>query len=521
MEATIARDGSGTYSLPQAAFVNGTTIDATAVNSDFSDIASALTQSMSKDGQTTPTANQPMAGYKHTGVGAASALTHYARADQVVGSVLDYAIDTGAADAYAIAPSPGITAYVVGQRFAFKAINANATTTPTLAVNGLTAGLIKWADATALAAGDIPASAQIVVQVASVSAGTPVFHLQTVAKSPMGAATTITFTNKTYDTAGTGNVFYAPMVPQGRLTLASGTPIMTSAQTGKTVVYYALYTGNLVPIYDSTSFKWATFAELSNDLTASSTGKAGPAAATTNSNYDLFVWSDSGTVRLTRGPLWTSDTARGTGAGTSELQRINGIWTNKVAISNGPGANLGTYVGTIRTDGSSQANWNPTPAAAAGGAEAKLHVFNAYNRVNSYGQSQDSTGSWTYGTATWRSLDNSTANRISYIDGLGEVPVNYGLTASVNQGSGGIYHFGVNRDSTSATPPTSTIQQIGATNGTTQCVSNFSPSLGYHYLQAMEAAGSGISTTIYGQISMGLGGGSTNQGEEFKASMVL
>ena len=211
----MSRDGSGAYSLPQAAFVAGSTIESAKVNSNFDDIASALTQSLSKDGQTTPTGNQPMATYRHTGVGAATARTDYARADQVIGSVLDYAIDTGAADAYAIAPSPGISAYVVGQRFAFKAINANATTTPTLAVNSLTAGLIKWADGTAVAAGDIPASAQIVVQVATVTAGTPVFHLQTVAIPPLARSTTFynqSTTGPTYQnfTSGTSATYTTP-----------------------------------------------------------------------------------------------------------------------------------------------------------------------------------------------------------------------------------------------------------------------------------------------------------------------
>ena len=82
-----------------------------------------------------------------------------------------------------------------------------------------------------------------------------------------------------------------------------------------------------------------------------------PAAATTNSNYDLFVWNDGGTYRCTRGPAWSSDTARGTGAGTTELQLLNGILTNKNAITNGPAANKGTYVGTVRTNGSSQVDF--------------------------------------------------------------------------------------------------------------------------------------------------------------------
>lgn len=51
----MPRNGSGTYSLPQAAFVPGTTIESAAVNSDFSDIASALTDSVAADGQTTMT----------------------------------------------------------------------------------------------------------------------------------------------------------------------------------------------------------------------------------------------------------------------------------------------------------------------------------------------------------------------------------------------------------------------------------------------------------------------------------
>lgn len=66
----MSRDGNGSYSLPQAPFVSTTTIEAAKVNSDFSDLAAAMTQSISKDGQTTYTANQPMGGFKLTGLGA-------------------------------------------------------------------------------------------------------------------------------------------------------------------------------------------------------------------------------------------------------------------------------------------------------------------------------------------------------------------------------------------------------------------------------------------------------------------
>lgn len=66
----------------------------------------------------------------------------------------DYVVDTGAADAYIITPSPAISAYVAGQQFTFKAANTN-TTASTIAVSGLSAQSIKKNVSNALQAGDI------------------------------------------------------------------------------------------------------------------------------------------------------------------------------------------------------------------------------------------------------------------------------------------------------------------------------------------------------------------------------
>lgn len=52
----MSRNGSGVYSLPEPAFVPNTPISSAAVNSDFSDIANALTASIAADGQTPITA---------------------------------------------------------------------------------------------------------------------------------------------------------------------------------------------------------------------------------------------------------------------------------------------------------------------------------------------------------------------------------------------------------------------------------------------------------------------------------
>lgn len=80
----MPRNGSGTYSLPNTPVVNGTTIDPSDENTTRSDIATAITQSLASDGQTVPTANLPMGGFKHTGMAIGSSLTDSATFGQTI-----------------------------------------------------------------------------------------------------------------------------------------------------------------------------------------------------------------------------------------------------------------------------------------------------------------------------------------------------------------------------------------------------------------------------------------------------
>ncbi|NIT58379.1 MAG: hypothetical protein GWN00_19775 [Aliifodinibius sp.] len=115
-------NGSGSYSPPGASFpaVSGTIIESAKYNNVVNDMATALSTCIAKDGQTTITANLPMATYRHTGVGNAQALTDYASADQIVDNLLTYAgASSGGTDTYAVTLpiSPG--AYAAGQRYQF------------------------------------------------------------------------------------------------------------------------------------------------------------------------------------------------------------------------------------------------------------------------------------------------------------------------------------------------------------------------------------------------------------------
>lgn len=156
----MPRNGSGTYSLPAGnPVVTGTTISSTVQNNTTSDIATALTNSLAKDGQTVPTASLPMGGFRHTGVGNAAARTDYAATGQVQdGSFIYVGTVGGTADVITLTPSPAITAYVAGQTFRFISSGAN-TTAVTVNVSAVGAKAVTKEGATALVASDIPSGA--------------------------------------------------------------------------------------------------------------------------------------------------------------------------------------------------------------------------------------------------------------------------------------------------------------------------------------------------------------------------
>jgi hypothetical protein len=103
----MARNGSGTYNRAVAPYVAGTTITAATVNSEMEDIATALTESMARDGQAPATANIPMGGFRLTGLGNAIANTDAAALGQVMAKAGDTA--TGALGVIAgTAAAPGV-----------------------------------------------------------------------------------------------------------------------------------------------------------------------------------------------------------------------------------------------------------------------------------------------------------------------------------------------------------------------------------------------------------------------------
>jgi hypothetical protein len=86
-------NGSGTFTrlyswVTDAA--NGIFVSSTRTDADSNDIATGLSNVICKDGQSTPTANIPMGGFKLTGLGLGTATTDAARVDNANASVCEF-----------------------------------------------------------------------------------------------------------------------------------------------------------------------------------------------------------------------------------------------------------------------------------------------------------------------------------------------------------------------------------------------------------------------------------------------
>lgn len=159
-------NGSGQFNRDTGVFQGATVWDdsrlaARTVRSDDhdthdEDIATGLENTVTRDGQNSPSANLPMATFRHTGVGNAVARTDYAAAGQVQDQGLTHIVPAsvaGTADAITLSPTPAITSYTAGQRWSFVA-EGNNTGAVTVDVSSLGTKAVQKFGA-ALVSGDI------------------------------------------------------------------------------------------------------------------------------------------------------------------------------------------------------------------------------------------------------------------------------------------------------------------------------------------------------------------------------
>jgi len=302
----------------------------------------------------------------------------------------------------------------------------------------------------------------------------------------------------------TGGIGIEP--PQGRLTLTSGTPVMTTTTSGQTTIYYTPDRGNFVPLPGSAggAFTNVSYTELSQTTTDTTHN---PTAVAPNSCYDEFVWSNSGTITLSRGPAWSTCAGSGARAAGGAIARPaspnNGFLVNSVDITNGPPAGLGLWVGTIASNGSSTIDWI-YGATAAGGTAGSFNVWNAYNQAPVYSITRDSNPGYSYTTTSFRQADSSAGMQCSFVSGsTSRQTFNARYMSEVTAGGNDTF-TGVGFNSTSA------VSGIGAggktssgTDTTVQTSEYASAYLGFDTFAALEKGASGASFNVNGNFNVG------------------
>jgi hypothetical protein len=305
--------------------------------------------------------------------------------------------------------------------------------------------------------------------------------------------------------------------PQGRLTGTSATPVIASTVTSGTALYYTPFVGNLVPVYNGSTMVPTTFSELTLSLVS---------AHALSTIYDVFVFSNSGVLTLVTGPAWSVSTAgsgaRGTGAGTTQLTRVNGLWTNAVSMTarNGSttytvGANLGTYVGSIFMDGTA----GQISCHVDFGQSRRWGIWNAYNRKPIVLQAGDATASWGYNTGTIRASNGSSANSLTVFSGLPEAVCKCSFTQAVQGGIASVqsqviatWSIGIGLNSTTAfsgRKATESVRLDGTSLNilatlTSEATYFLQPTIGINVLTSLE-----VSTTVT-NANINYQGGSAN-----------
>ena len=160
----MSYNGSGTFVINSAGqpVVTGTAITSTAFNALTGDLATGLTTAITKDGQTTPTANLTLGGYKITNLANGSASTDAINYSQLQSAGYTTLITIAGTDTITGTVSPTLTAYLAGAQFSF-VVGTTNTGAVTLNIDSLGAKAVTRTGAVALVAGDLIATQMVEV----------------------------------------------------------------------------------------------------------------------------------------------------------------------------------------------------------------------------------------------------------------------------------------------------------------------------------------------------------------------
>ena len=300
----------------------------------------------------------------------------------------------------------------------------------------------------------------------------------------------------------------------GTLTLGTGPAWVNTATVTMTIASPAVVTWTGHGLSEGAPVVFTTSGALPTGITAGTTYYVGRSPGANTFNIATSVANAAaGTFVNTSGSQSGTHTAtnpttlRGSGAGTTELELKDGVWTNKNSITlkaggstvGTPGANRAVYLGTVYMTDNGQTGMAIKPSPVTGGNNNILGVYNAYNRVAIKARSGDATaGTWTYSTVAWRRTNNSGSNRISWIDGLQQSSVAVTNRQMGFPGTSSALAIGTVFDSTTNAPDDAAQSNVANANVAISVTSVSPPLLGLHYAQGMETACTAVTATWTG-----------------------
>ena len=349
----MSYNGSGTFNINTAGqpVVTGTTITSTAFNLLTADLATGLTTALTKDGQTTPTANIPMGTFKITGLGAGTSATDAAQYGQLQIGATTIATVTGT-DTLTGTLTPALAAYATGNKFSFIAVATN-TGAATININSLGAKSITKSGSTALVAGDIVNGQIYLIEYD----GTRFQLLNPSATSSSVSSISFGGTGLTPSTATSGAVSVAGTLAIGN----GGTGATTLAGANIPVVNVAnTFTGTQT--FNGSSSTFATVL-----LNAAETTTVSATAATVTINYyinsqSVLYYTSNASANWTLNVAFSSGTSLNTALATGQTVTIAFLVTQ---------GSTAYYASAMTIDGTSVTpKWQGGTAPTAGNASA-------------------------------------------------------------------------------------------------------------------------------------------------------
>lgn len=133
----------------------GIKILASRQDAEWANFETGLENCLTRTGENSPAADLPMAGRKHTNVGAATSVTQYLRVDQFIRSFPIYCAFGGTAEAMSASAQFALTSLTAGVQVLLSCPSVNTTTSVTLGLNGAGTATVLRADGRGPARGQV------------------------------------------------------------------------------------------------------------------------------------------------------------------------------------------------------------------------------------------------------------------------------------------------------------------------------------------------------------------------------